>query len=54
MFDIRIVNPDTGTYLHTTPEWKGLRSTRRTNNFKLACSIGVLILQWYTLQKEFP
>ena len=56
MFDIRIVNLDAGSYLRMMPE-KALSNSekeRRTCTFRLAWSIGGILLPWSTMQTEYP
>ena len=56
MFDIRIVNLDAGSYLRMTPEkaQQRRRRKRRTCSFRLAWSVEGLLLQWFTMQNEYP
>ena len=55
MFGIIIVNLYTGSYLRM-PQKRILqrcRCKRRTDTFRLAWSIGIILPQWSTLQIEF-
>ena len=56
MFDIRIVNLDAGSYLCMTPEKVLTKAEEkiRTFTFRLAWSVEELLLQWSTLQTEYP
>ena len=56
MFRKIIVNLNTGSYLCMMPESLLQRQRRkiRTCTFRLACSVEVLLLLWFTLRTEHP
>ena len=56
MFDIQVVNLDTGSYLRMTPEKALAKADKEKKDLYRQACLGVegILLQWSTLTTEYP
>ena len=56
MFNIIIINLDAGSYLCTMPENSLSKAEKKKKDYTviLAWSVDILLIQWSTLQTEYP